>query len=71
MLKTILKVIGVIIGILALFIGILLFCSWAVQWLWNSFVPDIFGLVELTYGQAMSLFILCSFLFGKYNYVKK
>lgn len=34
-----------------------------VMLLWNWLMPDLFGLVEVTYWQAYGLYILCTLLF--------
>lgn len=31
--------------------------------LWNSVMPDIFGLKPISFGQAIGLLLLCGFLF--------
>ncbi len=35
----------------------------AIMWLWNWLMPGIFGLPEITYWQAVGIFILCHLLF--------
>lgn len=35
----------------------------AIVWLWNQTMPELFGLRELTYWQALCLAWLCSLLF--------
>lgn len=55
-LKEILLVIATV-----LFVG--LFISLPVMWLWNWLIPDIFGLIEITFFQALGLTLLCNFLF--------
>jgi hypothetical protein len=37
---------------------------WAVYGLWNSLMPDIFGLRAITYWQALGLMLLSWILFG-------
>ncbi len=60
--KVIKIIIMVIIGLfIAAAIGLVL--GLAVMWLWNALMPDIFGLPEIGYWQAVGLFLLCHLLF--------
>ena len=34
------------------------------QWLWNTTMPDVFGLKEVTYWQAFRLLLIAGLLFG-------
>ncbi|HOB87384.1 MAG TPA: hypothetical protein PKO38_06830 [Bacillota bacterium] len=34
------------------------------QWLWNITIPELFGLKELNYWQAMRLLLIATILFG-------
>ena len=52
-------VLFIIAGIAAL-IGVLMF-------LWNSILPDVIGVTEITYWQALGIFILSKILFGGFN----
>ncbi len=38
--------------------------GYLIVWLWNSLMPGIFGLPEITYWQAVGLFILAKIIFG-------
>jgi hypothetical protein len=38
-----------------------------VQWLWNWLLPDIFGLREVTFWEALGLLTLCRILFGSFG----
>lgn len=53
---------GVLLLGVALFFGAF-FLSFPVKWLWNYVVPTVFGLPEISYWQAVALFILCGLLF--------
>ena len=60
---------GIAIGIafaiaFALFI---LLGGLVVQWLWNWLLPDIFGLRQITFWQALGLLALCRILFGSFG----
>lgn len=58
------KAIGIILGVLIVpFLLALL-----VMWLWNWIVPNIFGLMEITYWQSWGLVILSNILFKSTNY---
>jgi len=46
--------------IFALFFGL----SWAVQFLWNSVLPQVTHVLPLSYWQAAGLLVLCKILFG-------
>jgi hypothetical protein len=53
------KVFIVIITAIVLFFAI----TFPFLWLWNGLMPDIFGLKEITYWQAVGLLLLAGFLF--------
>ena len=60
---------GIAIGIAAA-IGFVLFVligGLVVQWLWNWLLPDIFGLRQITFWQALGLLALCRILFGSFG----
>lgn len=48
-----------------------LFFSWVVMLLWNWLMPDIFGLKEITWIQALGLNFLAGLMFSKINYNMK
>ncbi len=50
---------GLIIGLVILAIVTLIF-----RWLWNTTVPDVFGLKTLTFWQAFRILLLSAILFG-------
>ncbi len=45
------------------FIGLVFLFGWVVMLLWNWLMPEIFGLMRLSYWQAWGLLILSSILF--------
>lgn len=51
----------VILGVLGIG-GLAILFGFVIMWLWNWLMPDIFGLTELTYWQAVGLFILSKIL---------
>lgn len=52
--------IGYVIGTLLFFCLVVLL----MQCLWNVTIPEIFGIKELTFTQAMRLYVLVHLLFG-------
>lgn len=42
--------------------------GWIVMLLWNWLMPEIFGWQELSFLQAVGLFILCKLLFGSMGF---
>jgi high-affinity Fe2+/Pb2+ permease len=50
---------GLIIGLIILAIITLIF-----RWLWNTTMPDVFGLKSLTFGQSFKILLIASMLFG-------
>jgi len=52
-------VVGLIIGLIILAIITLIF-----RWLWNTTMPDVFGVKSLTFGQAFKILLIASMLFG-------
>jgi hypothetical protein len=61
------KIIGwVLLGVvLAVAVGALL--GFGVMALWNWLMPEIFGLPEIDYWQAVGLFVLCHLLFKSHT----
>jgi hypothetical protein len=57
------------LGLFGAFIGLLavwtLLVTLPVQLLWNSLVPEIFGLPKLGFWQTMGLILLLNFLFQR------
>ncbi len=51
--------------------GSSLFFSWIVMLLWNWLMPDIFGLKEITWIQALGLNFLIGLLFSRINFNMK
>lgn len=52
-------VIGLIIGLIILAIITLIF-----RWLWNTTMPDVFGLKSLSFGQSFKILLIATMLFG-------
>lgn len=51
--------IGLIIGLIILAIITLIF-----RWLWNTTMPDVFGVKSLSFGQSFKILLIASMLFG-------
>jgi len=51
--------VGLIIGLIILAIITLIF-----RWLWNTTMPDVFGVKSLTFGQSFKILLIASMLFG-------
>ncbi len=52
-------VVGIVIGLVILAIITLFF-----RWLWNSTMPDVFGVGSLSFWQAFKILLISSMLFG-------
>jgi len=52
-------IVGLIIGLIILAIITLIF-----RWLWNTTMPDVFGVKSLSFGQAFKILLIASMLFG-------
>ena len=50
---------GLIIGLVILAVVSLIF-----QWLWNTTMPDVFGVKSITLGQAFKIMLISAMLFG-------
>ena len=60
--------IATFLGLIAIVIVIL---GYPVMLLWNWLIPEIFGLSEITFWQAIGLNILCTILFRPSINIKK
>jgi hypothetical protein len=56
--------IGFLIGLIILAIFTVIF-----RWLWNTTMPDVFGVKSLTLWQALKILILAGILFGGHRAV--
>ena len=59
-----------ILGILGVAAMGILF-GFGIMWLWNWLMPAIFGLGEITYWQAIGIFILAKLIFGFNSHSEK
>ena len=58
------EAIGYILTIVCIVLFISLLLSLPVMWLWNSTMPELFGLKQITWWMAWKLSMLCGMLFG-------
>lgn len=56
----ILKVLGIII----LAIGVFILVAYLIMWLWNWLMPEIFSLPTIGFWQAVGIFVLAKIIFG-------
>jgi uncharacterized membrane protein len=58
-------------GLIGLLIALVLIAIFAVifQWLWNTTMPEVFGLKTLTFWQAIKILIIAGILFGGHRVV--
>jgi hypothetical protein len=66
--KNTIESIAVLLGLIAIVIVLL---GYPVMLLWNWLMPEIFGLSEITFWQAIGLNVLCTILFRPSINVKK
>jgi hypothetical protein len=59
-----LEKVGAVVGGIAIVALVGLLMCLPVMWLWNGLMPEIFGLIKITFWQSLGLIILCNFLFG-------
>jgi len=57
--------IGILVALVLIAILVLIF-----RWLWNSTMPEVFGIKQLTFWQALKILILAAILFGDYRIVE-
>lgn len=61
------KIIAAILIFILTVVIIGLFAALPTMWLWNWLMPEIFNLIEITFGQALGLVVLSSILFKSSN----
>jgi hypothetical protein len=61
-------VVGAVLGIGIALVLIAIFV-FVFRWLWNSTMPEVFGVKELSFGQSLKILILASILFGGHRVV--
>lgn len=53
----------IVLGVIGI-VGLAILFGFVIMWLWNWLMPEIFGLITITYWQAVGLFILFKLLIG-------
>lgn len=61
------KIIAVILIFILTIVIVGLLAALPTMWLWNWLMPEIFNLIEITFGQALGLVVLSSLLFKSTN----
>ncbi len=62
------QAVGIIVGILIALVLVAVFV-FVFRWLWNSTMPEVFGVKALSFGQSLKILILASILFGGHRVV--
>jgi hypothetical protein len=52
-----------VLGVIALVIIVAFLLAFPTMWLWNYLMPVIFGLIKISFWQALAMNLLCGFLF--------
>lgn len=65
MIDVILRVIGFLLGIIIYLIILSVVFGLPIMYLWNWLVVDLFHLPQITFSQAVGLYVLCDLLFKK------
>jgi hypothetical protein len=53
----------IVVGSIVVALGFGLLMGFPVMWLWNWLMPVLFGLIKISFWQAVGLTWLCHFLF--------
>lgn len=59
----------ILLGIVAA-VGFAFLLGYGIMLLWNWLMPEIFGLIEISYWQAVGIIILAKILFGGFGHKK-
>lgn len=54
---------GQYVVLIFVLIALISLTGYIVQYTWNTTLPDIFGIKEITLYQAIAIFVLCNILF--------
>ena len=63
------QIIGVVLG-LAIGLMLIAIMVFIFRWLWNSTLPDVFGVKTISFGQAIKILILAGILFGGHRVIE-
>lgn len=58
---------GLVFSAVLIFVGTVAVVGWLLQWIWNAFVPDLFGLPEATWKQMVLMYLFFKTLQTKIN----
>ena len=61
-------IVGALVGLVIALVLIIIF-TFIFRWLWNSTLPEVFGVKTLTLWQALKILILAGILFGGHRVV--
>lgn len=61
-------ILGAVIGLIIALVVIAIFAV-VFRWLWNTTMPEVFGLKTLTFWQAIKILILAGILFGGHRVI--
>ena len=62
------QALGIVVGI-AIALVLIAVVVFIFRWLWNSTLPELFGVKTLTFGQALKILLLAGILFGGHRVV--
>lgn len=65
--EKIVLMVGVMVLVLVVFTGLAFLLALPCMWLWNYLMPELFGLQEIGYLQAVAMLLLSRLLFGSYT----
>lgn len=60
---------GIIVGAAIALVLIAIFV-FVFRWLWNTTLPDVFGVKQLSFGQSLKILLLAGILFGGHRVVE-
>jgi hypothetical protein len=66
-LKKVMIIIGLVLLGIVTVIALAAIFGFAVQWLWNALMPEVFNLPEVSYWQAVGLVVLAQIFFGNHS----
>lgn len=69
--KRVFAIIGMAIGGVFIAVAMAFIFGFAVMWLWNWLMPEIFGLTTITFWQAWGLVVLTHILFKSFPHHSK
>lgn len=61
----------IFLGTIMVILVMSLLFAFPIMWLWNWLMPVIFGLIKITFWQALGVNLLCGILFKNINSISK